>query len=110
MTENGVTPSINNDPMEKRNEFIDHPSYIHIVSKFYVGMNTPPKFRSRYWHFASDINILPKHVNLFKRRWHLIIFPYVLAKYPCLIDFSILDPYNLNDRSQGGGWVLAKPV
>ena len=29
MTENGVNPSINNDPMEKRNEFIDHPSYAH---------------------------------------------------------------------------------
>ena len=28
MTENDVNPPINNDPMEKRNEFIDHPSYI----------------------------------------------------------------------------------
>ena len=27
MTENDVNPPINNDPMEKRNEFIDHPSY-----------------------------------------------------------------------------------
>ena len=27
MTENYVNPPINNDPMEKRNEFIDHPSY-----------------------------------------------------------------------------------
>ena len=25
MTENDVNPPINNDPMEKRNEFIDHP-------------------------------------------------------------------------------------
>ena len=34
MTENDVNPPINNDPMEKkkRNEFIDHPSYI--VSMF----------------------------------------------------------------------------
>ena len=28
MTENDVNPPINNDPMEKRNEFIDHPSYL----------------------------------------------------------------------------------
>ena len=28
MTENDVIPTINNDPMEKRNEFIDQPSYI----------------------------------------------------------------------------------
>ena len=27
MTENDVTPPIYNDPMEKRNKFIDHPSY-----------------------------------------------------------------------------------
>ena len=26
MTENDVNPPINNDPMEKRNEFIGHPS------------------------------------------------------------------------------------
>ena len=25
MTENDVNPPINNDPVEKRNEFIDHP-------------------------------------------------------------------------------------
>ena len=31
MTENEVNPSINNDPMEKRNEFIDHPSYIQAI-------------------------------------------------------------------------------
>ena len=30
MTENDVNPPINNDPMEKRNEFIDHPSYIDV--------------------------------------------------------------------------------
>ena len=29
MTENGVTLLINNDPMEKRNEFIDYSSYIN---------------------------------------------------------------------------------
>ena len=28
MIENDVNPPINNDPMEKRNEFIDHPSYV----------------------------------------------------------------------------------
>ena len=28
MTENEVNPPINNDPMEKRNEFIDHPLYL----------------------------------------------------------------------------------
>ena len=28
MTENDVNLPINNDPMEKRNEFIDHPSYL----------------------------------------------------------------------------------
>ena len=28
MIEDDVTPPINNDPMEKRNEFIDHPSYL----------------------------------------------------------------------------------
>ena len=28
MTENDVNPPITNDPMEKRNEFIDHPSYL----------------------------------------------------------------------------------
>ena len=28
--ENDVNPPINNDPMEKRNEFIDHPSYLVI--------------------------------------------------------------------------------
>ena len=27
MTENDVNPPINNDPMEKRNKFIDHPLY-----------------------------------------------------------------------------------
>ena len=27
MTENDINPPINNDPMEKRNGFIDHPSY-----------------------------------------------------------------------------------
>ena len=27
LTENDVNPPINNDPMEKRNEFIDHPAY-----------------------------------------------------------------------------------
>ena len=30
MTENDVYSLINNDPIEKRNEFIDHPSYIKI--------------------------------------------------------------------------------
>ena len=30
MTENDVNPPINNDPMEKRNEFIDHPSYYFV--------------------------------------------------------------------------------
>ena len=28
MTENDVNPPINNGPMEKRNKFVDHPSYI----------------------------------------------------------------------------------
>ena len=28
MTENDVNPPIYNDPMEKRNKFIDHPLYI----------------------------------------------------------------------------------
>ena len=28
MTENDVNPPINHDPMEKRNKFIDHPSYL----------------------------------------------------------------------------------
>ena len=27
MAENDVNPPLNNDPVEKRNEFIDHPSY-----------------------------------------------------------------------------------
>ena len=31
MTENDVNPPINYDPMEKRNKFIDHPSYVHFV-------------------------------------------------------------------------------
>ena len=36
MTENDVNPLINNDPMDKRNEFIDHPSYLaHIYSRFH---------------------------------------------------------------------------
>ena len=30
MTENDVNPPINNDPMEKRNEFIDPPSYMYM--------------------------------------------------------------------------------
>ena len=30
MTENDVNPPIHNDPMEKRNEFIDHPSYLNV--------------------------------------------------------------------------------
>ena len=33
MTENDVNPSIDIDPMEKRNEFIEHPSYMFIVNK-----------------------------------------------------------------------------
>ena len=37
MTENGVNPSINNDPMEKRNEFIDHPSYIDMYHAIHMG-------------------------------------------------------------------------
>ena len=35
MTENDVNPHIDNDPMEKRNEFIDHPSYVVCESMFY---------------------------------------------------------------------------
>ena len=33
MTENDVNPPINNDPVEKRNEFIDHPSYLCFMLK-----------------------------------------------------------------------------
>ena len=33
MTENDVNPPINDDPMEKRNEFIDHPLYIGALFK-----------------------------------------------------------------------------
>ena len=32
MTENVVNPPINNDPMEKRNELFDHPSYMSSTS------------------------------------------------------------------------------
>ena len=31
MTENDVSPPINNDPMEKRNKFIDHLSYLYVL-------------------------------------------------------------------------------
>ena len=42
MTENDVNPLINNDPMEKRNEFIDHPSYMHftVFDEFLVCDNS----------------------------------------------------------------------
>ena len=33
MTGNDVNPPINNDSMEKRNEFIDHPSYSYAQVK-----------------------------------------------------------------------------
>ena len=36
MTENDVNPPINNDPMEKINEFIDHPSYVLALHIFCV--------------------------------------------------------------------------
>ena len=41
MTENDVNPHIDNDPMEKRNEFIDHPSYIPLprVEMYYFKTN-----------------------------------------------------------------------
>ena len=50
MTENDVNPPINNNPMEKRNEFIDHPSYVlwfistvflvqEFTTKFYIKVS-----------------------------------------------------------------------
>ena len=40
MTENDVNPHINNDPMEKRNEFIDHPSYVFNLKRFMQSCET----------------------------------------------------------------------
>ena len=40
MTENDVNPPINNDPMEKRNEFIDHPSYIRHINDIVSEIRT----------------------------------------------------------------------
>ena len=37
MTENDVNPPINNDPMEKRNELFDHPSYVCIENPSQVA-------------------------------------------------------------------------
>ena len=43
MTENEVNPLINNDPMKKRNEFIDHLSYSYtasfLVTPRYFGLS-----------------------------------------------------------------------
>ena len=36
MTENDVNPPINNDPMEKRNKFINHPSYMKVLIRLRV--------------------------------------------------------------------------
>ena len=38
MTEKDVNPPINNDPMEKRNEFIDHPSYVLSLHSFVASL------------------------------------------------------------------------
>ena len=46
MTENDVNPPINNDPMEKRNEFIDHPSY-HIGDQEGSGEPVHPRSLAR---------------------------------------------------------------
>ena len=43
MRENDVNPPINNDPMEKRKEFIDHPSYLSIYLSIYICPATPPR-------------------------------------------------------------------
>ena len=36
MTENDVNPLINDDPIEKRNEFIDHPSYVDQSRRLFI--------------------------------------------------------------------------
>ena len=59
MTENNVNPPINNDPMEKRNEFIDHPSYVQVKRNPYmiIGWSLP-------FHFSSGKK--NKHVDAIK--------------------------------------------
>ena len=50
MTENDVNPLINYDPMEKRNEFIDHTSYMGHTLAIGTG-----QFPQTYKHFALPL-------------------------------------------------------
>ena len=75
MTENDVNPPINSDPMEKRNEFIDHPSYIAPRP----GMITP-------WGRNFDVNWNILSLRSFvassnKSLWSLILYNYFMTLY-----------------------------
>ena len=59
MTEDDVNPPINNDAMEKRNEFIDHPSYMSLIITerniklepvFIKHYPLPPQTYASPWH------------------------------------------------------------
>ena len=75
MTENDVNPPINSDPMEKINEFIDHPSYIAPGP----GLITP-------WgrNFDVNRNILSLRsivASSNKSLWSLILYNYFMILY-----------------------------
>ena len=63
MTENNVNPPINNDPMEKRNEFIDHPSYVAQT------VTVSDKIETRYKTFIS----LSPYIRGYMRKQNAVI-------------------------------------
>ena len=54
MTENDLTPPIDNAPMEKRNKFIDHPSYnyVHVYGTHNCCYNEDEAFISQPFYTA----------------------------------------------------------
>ena len=58
MTKNDVSPPINNDHMEKKNKFIDHPSYFHTS----WGSGETAWMRRLAWAFAG--RLCDKYHNL----------------------------------------------
>ena len=61
MTENDVNPYINNDPMEKRNKFIDHPSYMIVCSYLSVYCYLSHLFKcfmSKFYTMTLTIHVI----------------------------------------------------